>query len=165
MRYLLIAILLASCGQATKQAITIDPLTVPILIEIQLEAADRDIVLDLSKISIKMVDDIELEAQPNAVAACVRQESYKRVGIKALNIRLKDERSEHKEIQILKDVWNRSYFWGKYSILIHEVGHCYFDLEHTDEELNFMSREVPNMVDVANNWARLNDIFFKAVGS
>lgn len=159
MKRLLIILLLASCGvDENRPAVSIAPEVAETIQQIQLEAAKRDIVLDLSTISIYMVEDYEKEATAGVCRTQLRHAHHH-----FASIHTSTESFIYKQIEVERSTWERLPDEKKYNLLIHEIGHCYYGLDHTEDNINFMNAYILRYYDIILFWDLLNDKFFEDI--
>jgi predicted Zn-dependent protease with MMP-like domain len=149
------AVILVGCRDEGKSDIVIAPEVTETIQEIQLEAAKRDIILDLSQIDIIMVREFKRKA---TIAVCKSEFKRKRGSMPR-----KARTYLKKTIQIKKSTWDLLSNKEKYTVLIHEIGHCYYGLEHVEDDLNFMYKYMLKYADILIFWNLLNDRFFERV--
>lgn len=141
---ILILLVLTGCGNRVdgrKAAIVIAPEMATTIQDIQEEGAERGVVLDLSLISVRLVETL---ANPSWAGTC---------GIG----------QEGPAIEISRPYWTKATEAQKYNLLIHEIGHCYFGLEHESGDLAFMNAVLLHAYEVTANWDELNDKFFDKI--
>ncbi len=160
MRILVLIMILVSCGQdELLEPLHVAPEAVDTLLAIQEEAAERELVLDLSMISIKMEDELHADT---VVGVCKSDlyHVHKTIG-RIMHLETKSKLV--KTIVLKRESWEKASSKRKYNTLIHEIGHCHYNMEHRDDDTDFMFPYLRSNYTLELYWDTLNDKFFSEV--